>query len=90
MRTSLNELLAIEKHLLKNNIPEKQLLFEANLLINSELQQKVIAQQEAYQLIQLYGRRQLRAELDKIHHTLFTNSIHNSFALKIKKLFIRL
>jgi hypothetical protein len=87
MRTSSNELIAIENQLFKTALPGDQLLFEANLIINPGLKENLIAQQQTYRLIKAYGRKQLKAELEAAHQTLFSEPVHQSFAQKIRKLF---
>lgn len=87
MRTSLNEIAAIEKQLLHTTAPDEQLLFEAKLIIDDELRQKTAAQQQAYQLVQQYGRQQLRAELESIYQKMMHAPQHLSFAQRIKQIF---
>jgi len=88
MRTLLREVLEIENHLLGKSAPEEQLLFDAKLIIDAELRDKTAMQNRTYDLIRLHGRRQLKAELQVIRQKLFTEPTHQSFADRIRRLFL--
>lgn len=87
MRTLLNEVAAIENYLLNKNVPDEQLLFEAKLIIDPQLQEKVTAQRQTYQLVKQYGRKQLKAELEAVYKKLNTEPAHQSFMKKINRIF---
>ena len=87
MRTSLIETQNIEANLLRLSEPGDALVFEAKLLLEPELREKTRWQQEAYRMIKLYGRDQLKREIEAIHQKLFTQSEHMSFSQKIRRLF---
>lgn len=87
MRTSLNNIAQIEARLLNKQQPADALLFDAKLLLDDTLQADVSAQQEVYSLIQQYGRRQLKLEIEAAHQQLFTLPEHLSFKQKISRLF---
>jgi len=87
MTTSWNETQQIETHLLGTNHPSDTLLFEAHLLLDEELAEKVIMQQKAYEAIQRYGRKQLKSEIEAIHQTLFTQPKYIRFSQKVMRLF---
>lgn len=89
MRTSLNEIKSIEQHLLQEQQPEDALLFEAHLILDDELQENVQWQQQVYQLVRAYGRKQLRAEIESVHQQLFTQARHRSFRQKVLRLFTK-
>jgi hypothetical protein len=63
------------------------LLFEAKLILDNDLADKLIWQQKAYATIQQFGRRQLTKEIEQVHQQLFTQTAHVSFAQKIRQLF---
>ena len=86
MRTSLNEIKAIEDHLLGYSHPANSLLFEANLILNAQLRDKVKLQKIAYQTVQQYGRQVLKAEIEAVHQKL-SKPAHNGFMQKIINLF---
>ena len=87
MRTSLIETQQIEAHLLQRSETGEALVFEAKMLFDPELKDKVLWQQKTYDLIKLYGRDQLRQEIETIHHKLFTENQHKNFRQKIMSLF---
>ena len=87
MKTSLIETEQIEAHLLQRSEPGDQLVFEARLLLEPELGEKMEWQQETYRMITLYGRDQLKQEIEAVHQKLFTKKKHLSFSQKITRLF---
>jgi hypothetical protein len=87
MRTLLIEAEQIEAHLMQRSEPGDQLVFEARLLLEPELHEKMQWQQEAYRMIKLYGRDQLKQEIEAVHQKLFTQKKHLRFAQKIRRLF---
>ena len=87
MRTSLNELKQIEDHLLRLNPPEDALLFEAKMILDTNLRSNVLLQQHTYTLVKQYGRKQLKAEIEAVHQQIFTNPKQQSFVNKILSLF---
>lgn len=87
MRTSLIETEQIEAHLMQRSEPGNQLVFEARLLLEPELHEKIQWQQEAYRMVKLYGRDQLKQEIEAVHQKLFTEKGHLSFSEKIRRLF---
>lgn len=87
MRTSLLETRRIEEHLLKTAEPGDQLLFQAELILDSSLREKVKAQQETYALVQAYGREKLKEEIADVHAQLFSLPFHQRFKQRILLLF---
>ncbi|HEY9004140.1 MAG TPA: hypothetical protein VIM89_22465 [Mucilaginibacter sp.] len=88
MRTSLIETEQIEALLMQRSEPGDQLVFEAKLLLEPELHERMQWQQKAYRLVKLYGRDQLKQEIEAVHQKLFTQKKHLSFSQKIRRLFI--
>jgi len=86
MRTSLIETEQIEAHLMRRSTPGDALVFEANLLLNDELNEKLRWQKNAYHKIKIYGRSQLRQEIENAHQTLFSRARHKSFSEKIRQI----
>jgi len=86
MKTSMNELQEIEDYLLHPH-NEESVLMEARLLLEPELQEKTAWQQKTYTLVQHYGRKKLRQEIEAVHQELFTNDRYTSFRKKIMRLF---
>ncbi|HMI05775.1 MAG TPA: hypothetical protein VK541_25025 [Pedobacter sp.] len=90
MKTSSNETRLIEAHLLGKTPAEERLLFEARLILQPDLKQNMYWQQKTYHLVQLYGRQQLKKEIEQVHQALFSPATpHQSFRQKILKLFGR-
>lgn len=87
MMTSWNETKRIEAHLIGDSNPEDILIFDAQLLLDDELKDKVVAQQKAYEAIQQYGRKELKNEIEAVHQKLFTDPNYLSFRQKIMRLF---
>ncbi|PWK80109.1 hypothetical protein LX99_00573 [Mucilaginibacter oryzae] len=87
MRTSLNEIKAIDDHLLKLSPPDEALLFEAKLIINPALREEVILQKQTLGLVVCYGRNALKTEIEAVHQKLFCQPEHSRFRQKIMRLF---
>ena len=87
MPTSWNDTLDIEQYLDNQMDHGDALVFEARLLLNPELADNVQWQQKTYTLVQGYGRRQLKQEIDVVHQLLFTHAKHKRFSEKIRALF---
>lgn len=87
MTTSLIETAQIDAYLSGIVQPGDALVFEARLLLDAELSDKLQWQQKALGLVKLYGQRQLRREIEDIHRQLFTLPEHAGFKQKIKRLF---
>ncbi|WPU96003.1 hypothetical protein SNE25_10780 [Mucilaginibacter sabulilitoris] len=89
MRTSLNNITLIERRLFKKQAPADALLFEAKTLIDKELHANVSAQLQVYSLVNEYGRKQLKQEIEIVHQQLFTQPEHLSFRQKIARIFFK-
>lgn len=87
MRTSLLETEQIEAHLLRQSGTGDALVFEARMLLDPELKEKVLWQQRTYQLVTLYSQNQLKQEIESVHQKLFNDGQHQSFRQKIMRLF---
>jgi len=87
MRTSLNEIKAIEDQLFNYSPPDEALLFDVKLILNAPLRDKVSLQQAAYQTIRQYSRKQLKAELEIVHRNLLQKP--TGFMQKLMRLFSR-
>ncbi len=89
MRTSLTKIAQIEANLLGRQQPADALLFDAKLLLNTDLQLDASAQKQVYSLVQQYGRKQLKQEIEAAHRHLFTQPEYLSFKQKIARLFFK-
>jgi hypothetical protein len=87
MRTSLIETERIEAHLLQLSNPGDALVFEAKLLLDDELSDKLYWQKSTYNMVKQYGRNQLKKEIEAVHQTLFREATHKSFSEKIRQIF---
>jgi hypothetical protein len=83
----MSELHLIENYLLGELNPADKLLMEARLLISDELKNNMHWQQRVYQLIKLYGRNDLRIDIDAAHTQLFSEKRFESFRIKISRIF---
>ncbi|OKS87569.1 hypothetical protein RG47T_3030 [Mucilaginibacter polytrichastri] len=83
----MNEIKQIEDHLFRLTPPEDSLLFEAKIILDSNLRSNVLLQQQTYMLVQQYGRKTLKAEIDAVHQQIFTNPEHKNFVSKILSFF---
>jgi hypothetical protein len=87
MRTSLNEIKLIDSHLFNQGTHEDALLFDAMLIINPCLSKQIMWQKKTHAIVQQYGRKKLRAEIEEVHQKLFNKPGHQSFRQKILSLF---
>ncbi|MNL14141.1 hypothetical protein D3C87_1350710 [compost metagenome] len=87
MKTSLNELMLIEDFLLGNKGGEESTLMQARLILKPELKESMYWQQKTHQLVNTYGREQLRQEISQVHQKLFTAAEHLSFRQKVMRFF---
>jgi hypothetical protein len=89
MRTSLNNIKEADDHLLGLSAPQDSLLFEAKMIINPELRANVMWHKQTLNLVQQYGREQLRADMEAVHNQLFTLPEHQNFRQNILRFFKR-
>ncbi|MCB0490519.1 MAG: hypothetical protein KDC99_18730 [Cyclobacteriaceae bacterium] len=87
MRISLNKIKSIEDHLLKKNSSEEAVLFEAKIILDTDLRRDVIAQKLAYDAIHCYGQDQLREEIIQIEKIIFHSPRYTVFQKLIQSIF---
>jgi hypothetical protein len=87
MKTLWNETRQIELHLSGKANTGDALLFEAQLILDPGLRDKVLWQKKSYAIINSYGRAQLKNEIEAVHQKLFTATEHLNFRQKIRRLF---
>ncbi|WP_256539216.1 hypothetical protein [Mucilaginibacter aquariorum] len=85
----MNNIKEVDDHLLGLSAPQDNLLFEAKMIINPELQLNVMWHKQTLNLVQQYGREQLRADIEVVHNKLFTLPEHRSFRQNILRFFKR-
>lgn len=87
MRTSLNNIKAIDNYLLGGMAPGDKLLFEANILLNSDLVNDVGHQQNTYAVIRQYSRQKIKDEIAAVQKILAVEPQHQGFMRRIANLF---
>lgn len=87
MRTSLIETEQIEAHVFKLSSPGDALVFEAKLILDDELSDRLQWQHSTYSMIKFYGRNQLKKEIEAVHQSLFNEARHKGFSEKIRQIF---
>ncbi|OOQ61179.1 hypothetical protein BC343_22325 [Mucilaginibacter pedocola] len=83
----MTEIQAIDQHVQGSAAPGDKLLFDAKLLLDAELPQKVQWHKQTLALVNQYGRKNLRGVISDVHNQLFTQPEHQSFRQKILRLF---
>ena len=81
MRSELNEVYLIDQYLLGRLSKEEKQVFEANLLLDEVIAEKLEAQRTAHRLIRRYARKEERRRLEKIYQLLLDEP---DFAHQIK------
>lgn len=84
MRIDLNEIAQIDQYLFHQFSEEEGKRFEAQLLINDALAEKVEAQRLAHRLIRLYSRKKERGRIERIYRQLLEEP---AFAHQLKTIF---
>jgi hypothetical protein len=70
MRSELNEVYLIDQYLLGRLSKEDEQLFEATLLLDEAIAEKVEAQRTAHRLIRRYAWKENRRRLEEIYQLL--------------------
>jgi hypothetical protein len=89
MRTSLNNIEQIENFIEGKMSTGDTLVFQVRLLLDSELRQHLHWQKRTASLINVYGRKKLREEIENIHHDIFNVKSDHFLKNRIKALFIK-
>ena len=87
MKISWNDTRRIEQYLDDELSEEEKTLFEPQLVLDPHFKVNLRLQKKIHSLINLYGRRKMKAEIGKIHHKLFHNPEHIIFQQRIQQLF---
>jgi hypothetical protein len=87
MKTSLNEISEIEKYLLGKHDPAASLDFEGVLLTNESFRLKVHVQKKILMLVQLFYRRNLKADAENVCLRIFTDPAKKDFQQKVFEIF---
>lgn len=70
MRSELNEVYLIDQYLLGRLSKEDEQVFEASLLLDEAIAEKLEAQRTAHRLIRRYARKEERRRLEEIYRLL--------------------
>ncbi len=87
MRISLRKLAQIERFLTGKYPPKEQQQLQTRLHQDPAWAEQVADQQQAYQIICLYGRQKLKAEIQQVDNQLFSNPKHAAFQQRMRDLF---
>jgi len=87
MRTSLDELVEIEKYLFKKFSCADKLLFEAKLLLDEDLRKNVLLQEKIYLLLSLFYRKELKKQAGEVFDAMMNNPKKPEFRNKITGIF---
>jgi hypothetical protein len=87
MKTSWNNTEIIGQYLSGKMRADDALVFEANLLIDPLLRTSVFLQKKIFDVVKLYGRKKLKAEIEKVHNHLFESPDKIIFQERIYQLF---
>jgi hypothetical protein len=87
MTTSQNKIQQTEDFLIGRMEPGEKILFKAKLILDPVLKVNTAFQRKVYQLITLYGRRKIKAEIEKVQHTIFNDPSSREFQNRIHRLF---
>jgi alanine-alpha-ketoisovalerate/valine-pyruvate aminotransferase len=84
MRSDLNEIAQIDQYLFRHFSEEEGKRFEAQLLMNNALAEKVEAQRLAHRVIRLFSRKKERDKIEGIYRQLLEEP---AFAHQLKTIF---
>jgi hypothetical protein len=87
MRTSLNNIKHIDDFISGKLSPTESLIFQARVLLDSDLRQQVEWHRRTVAIINLYGRKELRNEVEKIHRDIFAVNSDHSLKHRVRNLF---
>jgi hypothetical protein len=89
MRTSLNNIEQIENFIDGKMLIGDALVFQAKLLLDSNLRQHLHWQIRAASIINIYGRKKLCEEIENIHHDIFNSKSDHFLKNRITVLFTK-
>jgi len=87
MKTSVSDTRQIDLYLLKQLRPGDKLVMDARFVLNPELNETMQWQQQVHQLVQMRGRKQLKAQIKMVEEKMFTAPEHVSFRERVWRLF---
>lgn len=87
MRTSLNNIKAINDYISGQMAPGDALLFEANILLNNNLANDLQDFQSTYAIIRQYSRQSIKDEIIVVHKIFATAPQYRGLMQRIVNLF---
>ncbi len=87
MRTFLNEIETIEKHLLGTQSPEDSQIFAERLNKEPVLRLNVSLQKKVLSLVQVYHRKKMKEEAESVLWRLLSDPVHSEFKTSIQTIF---
>lgn len=79
MKTSISEIIRIEKFLAGQLDDDERVLFEGRFIVDKELQRSVFLQRLVRRLVRLYYRKKIKDEVVRIHARLFDDPARAGF-----------
>lgn len=89
MKTSYTEIIRTEKYLRQEMAADDSLVFQARVLLSSELRANTYFHGLVHRLVLLYHRRQVKAAMETLHSRLFNDPSKTTFREGIVSLFNR-
>jgi hypothetical protein len=87
MKTSAFDTEQIDRYLLQQLPPGEKLVFDAKLMLCPQLRETVEWQCKVHQLVQLRGRRQLKAQIKAAEQMIFSQPEYSGFRQKVLRWF---
>lgn len=87
MKISVSDSQQMDLYLLKQLAPEDKLLMDARFVLNPALHETLQWQQQVHALVQMRGRKQLKAQIKAVEDKLFNAPEHVSFRERVWRLF---
>ncbi len=81
MRTSLNNIKTIDDYISGSMHPGDAMVFQANMLLNSDLKNEVMDMQIAHTIIRHYSRQSIKSEITAVHNAIL-NAPHLHLLMK--------
>ena len=79
MKTSITEIIRIEKYLSGELKVGDKLLFDGRLIVDKGLQDNVRLHRLVQRLVRLYQRKKMKAEVERVHLKLFGDPAKTRF-----------
>lgn len=78
MKTSISDVIQTEKFILDELPADERVLFEARLIVESDLRFNILYHRLVHRLVAFNHRRKIKLELENIHERLFQdpNKLH--------------